>query len=193
MIPHAFLKINDFQRQLRLARRYNNMMLLGVTNSRNSQISCVLQSSSKMVHFTQVVCFGQSTSFHYKSASCSYYWCPLVLYLEWNSTVGRSSTSKKRPFFSTCWLSQQFPAASQELVLDPQGVAWLGVTWELLQQTLEDCCVRGTADHWDHFRTIGTMGTMGMVGWTWVPFDVRCRLYGDMIHGGLRFYVPKNI
>lgn len=68
MIPHAFLKINDFQRQLRLARRYNNMMLLGVTNSRNSQISCVLQSSSKMVHFTQVVCFGQSTSFHYKSS-----------------------------------------------------------------------------------------------------------------------------
>jgi hypothetical protein len=43
-------------------------MLLGVTNSRNSQISCVLQSSSKMVHFTQVVCFGQSTSFHYKSS-----------------------------------------------------------------------------------------------------------------------------
>lgn len=31
----------------------------------------------------------------------------------------------------------------RELVLDPQGVAWLGVTWELLQQTLEDCCVRG--------------------------------------------------
>lgn len=34
-------------------------------------------------------------------------------------------------------------APHQELVLDPTGVAWLGVTWELLEETIEDCCALG--------------------------------------------------
>lgn len=146
-------------------------MLLGVTNSRNSQISCVLQSSSKMVHFTQVVCFGQSTSFHYKSASCSYYWCPLVLYLEWNSTVGRSSTSKKRPFF---FYMLAFPTVSGRVTgigAGPPGCGLvgrhLGIAAADLGRLLRPRHRRPLGpfpDHWDH----GDHGDGGMdMGTIW--------------------------
>eukprot|EP00438_Fugacium_kawagutii_P024009 Skav207437 [mRNA] locus=scaffold1798:348095:354080:+ [translate_table: standard] len=43
--------------------------------------------------------------------------------------------------FSTATLCR--PLLAQELVLE--GVAWLGVTWELLEETIEDCCALGTS------------------------------------------------